>query len=325
MSQTVLPTVEPGPSEVVLRSAVARRSYLDGASKSDIAAQLSISRFRVARLLDAARASGLVRIELDPGRDIDLAASAALRDALGLHHCVVVRAPEDEADARAAVGSACARLMSEVVTSSDVLGLAWSRALVSTRDALRVLARCDVVQLSGALARDDVDESAIELVRDVARLSGGTPSCYYAPMVVADAATAAALREQPDVARALSRHAEVTVAVVGLGAWERGLSTIADAVSDDDLELVRDSGVRAEFAGVLVDADGGVVRTPVGDRLLSVDGATLLAVDELVAVVYGSRKADALVAGVRAGVTSVVTTSAVAERILHRASASAQT
>ena len=54
-----------GPAALVLTATVARRYYLDGISKSDIAAELDLSRFKVARLLDQARASGLVRIELD--------------------------------------------------------------------------------------------------------------------------------------------------------------------------------------------------------------------------------------------------------------------
>ena len=50
------------PSEVVLAARVARQFYLDGASKIDIAESLGISRFRVARLLESARDSGMVRI-----------------------------------------------------------------------------------------------------------------------------------------------------------------------------------------------------------------------------------------------------------------------
>ncbi len=47
-----------GPAALVLTATVARRYYLDGATKSDIAAELGLSRFKVARLLDEARATG---------------------------------------------------------------------------------------------------------------------------------------------------------------------------------------------------------------------------------------------------------------------------
>jgi DNA-binding transcriptional regulator LsrR (DeoR family) len=40
----------------------ARRYLLDGATRSEIATELGISRFRVARLLDLARSRGLMRL-----------------------------------------------------------------------------------------------------------------------------------------------------------------------------------------------------------------------------------------------------------------------
>jgi len=54
-----------------------------GASNSDIAAVLQLSRFKVARLLEQARASGLVRIELDYRGELDLDLSVRLRTAYG--------------------------------------------------------------------------------------------------------------------------------------------------------------------------------------------------------------------------------------------------
>jgi hypothetical protein len=72
------------PSEVVLAARVARQFYLEGFSKVDIADRLGISRFRVARLLDSARESGLVRIEIGlPG----FPPSSARSSACGTRSC----------------------------------------------------------------------------------------------------------------------------------------------------------------------------------------------------------------------------------------------
>jgi hypothetical protein len=79
----------PGPAALVLTATVARRYYLDGATKTDIAAELGLSRFKVAHLLEEARASGIVRIEFDSSGQIDLDLSVRLSDAFGLRHCVV--------------------------------------------------------------------------------------------------------------------------------------------------------------------------------------------------------------------------------------------
>ena len=95
------------------------------------------------------------------------------------------------------------------------------------RSSLTSLAACPVVQLTGALARPDADESSLELVRDVARISSGPALFFYAPMFVGDAATAQALRKQPEVARAVNRFPDVTKAVVCARACGAGLTRSA--------------------------------------------------------------------------------------------------
>jgi DNA-binding transcriptional regulator LsrR (DeoR family) len=307
-----------GPAALVLTATVARRYYFDGASKSDIAAELDLSRFKVARLLDQARASGLVRIELDYRGEINLDLSARLTTALGLRHCVVIDSPEDDdALLRANLGRAGAGLLAEILDADDVLGLAWARTLMEMRRALTRLVPCAVVQMTGALSRPDVDESSIELVRDVARISGGPASFFYAPMILPDAATARALRTQPEIARAISRFPDLTKAVVGLGAWQKGQSTVADAVSENERRELYDQGVRAETSGILLDADGRSMTAPLTERIIGIDAAQLQAVPEVIAIVYGTSKAGAVRAAVRGGiVTSLVTHASMATELL---------
>jgi len=77
--------------QVVTTVLVARRYFLDGASKSEIAQELGISRFKVARLLDAARRDGIVRIEIGAPPEIDLELSGELAARHGLIDALVVR------------------------------------------------------------------------------------------------------------------------------------------------------------------------------------------------------------------------------------------
>jgi DNA-binding transcriptional regulator LsrR (DeoR family) len=309
-----------GPAELVLMATVARRYYLDGASKSDIAAEVGLSRFKVARMLERARATGLVRIELDARGEINLDLSVRLRAAHRLRHCVVIDAPEDDDELlRSALGRAAAELLTEIVEPGDVLGVAWSRSLMAMRGSLTRLPACDVVQLTGALSLP-ADDSSIELVRDLARRSNGQGFFYYAPMVLPDAATARVLRTQPDIARAIERYAEVTKAVIGVGAWQPGLSTVVDALSEREWREMYDLGVRSELSGVQIDAGGNPVTTPLTDRLIGIDPAQLHAVPDVIAVAYGTGKVAAVDAGLRGGfITSLVTHSAMAGGLLQRA------
>ena len=177
-------------------------------------------------------------------------------EALGLQHCVVTDTPDDHpASLREHLGAAAAELLTELVTPDDVLGLSWARSVSAMATRCSGSPRCPVVQLTGALTRPGVDDSSIELVREVARVSGGPAYYFYAPMAVPDAATARALRRQPEVARRLrARSASVTKAVAGVGAWAAEQSTLYDATGEAERAELGRRGVCADVSGVLVDA-----------------------------------------------------------------------
>jgi DNA-binding transcriptional regulator LsrR (DeoR family) len=310
-----------GPAQLVLTASVARRYYLDGRSKVEIAEEFALSRFKVARLLDDARNSGLVRIEIGHPGVVDVELSARLMEALGLRHCVVTDTPDDHpASLREHLGAAAAELLTEIVTPDDVLGLSWGRSVSAMAGALRALAPVPVVQLTGALARPGVDDSSIELVREVARVSGGPAYYFYAPMAVSDPMTARALRGQPEVARAFGLIGSVTKAVAGVGAWAPEQSTLYDATGEAErLELAR-AGVCAETSGVLIDRDGAPLPAPLTERIIGVTAAQMRAVPEVIGIVYGLAKARAVLAAVRGGyVDSLVTHSTLASALIDAA------
>ncbi|MGH3462786.1 MAG: sugar-binding transcriptional regulator [Kribbellaceae bacterium] len=307
-----------GPAQLVLTASIARRYYVDGRSKVEIADEFHLSRFKVARLLEAARSSGMVRIEIGYPGGIDLDLSARLQETLGLRRAIVVDTPEeDPAALRLQLGKAAADLLTEIVTAEDVLGLAWARAVTAMTDALVSLAPAPVVQLTGALTRPDVDANSVELVRNVARLSGGAAYLFYAPLVVPDAASARIVRQQPEVADAISRFTSVTKAVVGLGHWSAGQSTLYDAFDDKARGQLERSGVVADVSGVFVTAAGEPVKSRVTDRLIAIDAEQMNTIDEVIAIPYGLAKVDAVRAAVRSGlVNGLVTHSPLARALV---------
>jgi DNA-binding transcriptional regulator LsrR (DeoR family) len=306
-----------GPAQLVLTASVARRYYVDGRSKVDIAEEFQLSRFKVARLIESARTSGLVRIEIGYAGVIDVDLSSRLQETFGLRHALVIDSPEGHPSTlRKELGRAAADLLSEIVTGEDVLGLAWARAVSAMTASLTRLAATPVVQLTGALARKDADENSIELVREAARISGGPAYLFYAPLIVPDAATAAVMRHQPEIAEAFAHFGSVTKAVVGLGSWEAGQSTLYDAMRPEECEDLGARGVIADISGVFVDAAGAPVEGPVSARMIGIDAAQMQAIPEVIAIVYGAAKASAVRAAVRGGLVNALVTHASLARTL---------
>jgi DNA-binding transcriptional regulator LsrR (DeoR family) len=310
----------PGPAQVVLTASVARRYYLDGQSKVEIAEEFGLSRFKVARLLDTARDSGMVRIEIRHHGEIDVDLSARLQDTFGLQHSIVVDTPDDHAESlREHLGRAAAQLLSEIITPQDVLGLAWARSVSAMARALPRLPGIPVAQLTGALPLPGGQDSSVDVVRDVARAAGGPAHVFYAPFTVPDAATARALRQQPEVARAFGQLPFVTKAVAGVGLWEPGQSTLYDASSDDDRRALRRLGVCADISGVFLSAEGEPVRTELAERMIGISAEQMRKIPEVIAIPYGTAKAPAVRAALRSGlIGGIVTHTALAQILLDR-------
>src|SRR5882757_11423652 len=290
------------PSEIVLAARVARQFYLEGVSKVDIADQLGISRFRVARLLDSARDAGMVRIEIGlPGGSLDAGLSAELCSAFGLRHAFVFNFPDDDEQAlRHRLGQAAGQALMDLIAPGDVLGMSWSRTLSGLTASLTQLPPCPIVQLTGAVPPPD-GRDLLDLVRGVARIGGGTAHVFYAPMLVDDAATATAIRRQGDIAEAFALIPSVTIAVVSIGAWSPGLSTIYDAVTPLERDALTALGVRAELAGVFIGADGGPLATPLDSRMIVTPASLFTGIPFVLGVAYDAGKSPAVLAAIRGG------------------------
>ena len=305
------------PSEVVMAARVARQFYLEGVSKVDIADRLGISRFRVARLLDSARDAGMVRIEIGlPGGSLDAGLSAELCSAFGLNHAFVFDFPDDDEQAlRYRLGEAVGQALMDIIMPGDVLGMSWSRTLGGLAASLTQIPPCPIVQLTGAVPPPD-GRDLLDLVRSVARVGGGSAHVFYAPMILDDAQTAEAMRRQGDIAGAFALVPSVTIAVVAIGAWAPGLSTVYDAVTPDERDALASLGVCAEVAGVFLGQDGRSVSTPLDRRMIVTPGPALERIPFVLAVAYGIAKSPAVSAAIRGGLVHGLVTHARLARTL---------
>lgn len=307
----------PGQVDEDLLADICRRYYLQDASKIDIARSLGLSRFKVARLLEVARSTGIVHISVAVPSRVDRSLSAELAARLGLDRCVVVDTAGSETQMRQDVAVAAARLLPGLVREGALLGLTWSRAIDAMVTALDTLPWCTAVQLSGSLAAPAGDPTAADVVQRVARVAGGVAHQVHAPLVVDDPAIAAALRRQPGIRDTLQLAARLDVSVVAIGAWRDGCSTVWQAVSPSIRTAGRRAGAVAEVSGRLLGADGAAVISPLDDLVIGASLEQLRRPPVRVALVSGPHRAQAAAAAASAGiVTTLVTTGETAREML---------
>jgi DNA-binding transcriptional regulator LsrR (DeoR family) len=176
--------------------------------------------------------------------------------------------------------------------------MSWSRALSGLAAALTEMPPCPIVQLTGAVPPPE-GRDLLDLVHSVARIGGGPAHVFYAPMILDDAQSAAAIRRQADIAEAFALVPSVTMAMVAIGAWAPGLSTIYDAITPAERNAISRLGVCAELAGVFIGENGKPVATPLDSRMIVTPGPVIERIPFVLAVAYGVSKANAVYAAIR--------------------------
>ena len=280
--------------EDLIAALVARRFYLEGRTKKQIGDELGISRFRVARILDRALRDGVVRIEIDVPSDVDLDLSARLAEEFGLRQALVVR------DARQ-LGPACAALLAERLTEDDVLGVSWGRTLHGLATVLPPLPRATVVQIVGSVPSADLNVNSLELLRRLGQSTDGPVHALHVPMILDSPGIAASLRATDYVSSTLAMFPRLTCALVGVGAWRPGGSSLRSALSPPLVASLDAEGAVADICTTVLDAEGRVVGgDAVPARCIAITTPELRAVPDVIGLAGGLEKAGAIAAAVRA-------------------------
>ena len=306
-------------ADLLLAIEIAERYYHRQESKLTIAADLNLSRFKVARILQRSLDEGLVRISIGGPRQRHTELADQLRARYDLNHVVLVdmQALKKEERIRELLGRAAATLVMRLVTENDVLGMGWGRSVNATAAHIVQLPRCPVVQLGGIVGAPG--ENSTEPLRMLAATGAGESHPLYAPLLLPDAATAAGLRLQPGIASTLKMFDRTTIGVVAIGSWDPPNSQLRAHFSTEQQQEMKDRGVRAEVCGVLLDGDGNALLPEVSERTIAIGGEQLRRIPTVIAVAGGLTKSKAI-HSVLLGryATSLVTDVAVARDLLAR-------
>jgi DNA-binding transcriptional regulator LsrR (DeoR family) len=307
-----------GPERQLELAFAARRHYIDQRSKVEIADELGLSRFQVARMLDQARQRGIVKFLVELPGPIDSGRSLSLKEALGLRRAVVVTTPTpDPAVVRQCLGRAGAALASEIISSHDIVGMTAGRTLGAMASAITPLTAAGVVQLSGAAG--PIQATAVEVVRRFSRTCNAPVYPLYCPLLASDVAAARMLRRQTEIQRTLQKIPQVTIAWVAVGSWDPPDSELRDnpALAEIMSSLPARNALIADVGGIVLTKDAQVVRE-IEELSIGATAADLRAIPDVIAVAGGANKAAAISAAVASGmVRSLVTDSSAARALLR--------
>lgn len=305
------------PLQKLQATLVARRFYLEQKTKSQIATEMGISRFKVARLIDMALAKGIVRIEITDQGDLNTALAEKLRQRFGLASVLVLDGPDLPANALVEpLGLLAAEYLEDALKDGQLLGMSWGRTLAAASKAVAKLPKVDVVQAAGSPAGLDLSQNPTELVHRFARASGGNAYPLFGPMWVEDADLVGKLKGEPSIASAMSQYDRIDALVVGIGSWRPAESCLSDGFPEDWRRDALKNNVAADLCATLIDAEGKAIPSPLDQVGLCIGTEQLRRIPQRIGVGGGLEKVEAIGAALKGGwITTLITDAGVARRL----------
>ncbi|MBZ9959494.1 MULTISPECIES: sugar-binding domain-containing protein [unclassified Mesorhizobium] len=291
---------------------VAKLHYEAEMSQVDIARQLGVSTATISRLLQRARAEGIVRIEV-----LDLAApeeiTGQLIDRLGLRDAAVVETPA--AGALTALAGPLGGLLKQAqLVAGSVVAIGWGRAVREViRAGLPRIPGVLTVAATGGMQQHAAHFQVNEFVRLAAEEFGGIPHFIHAPYLPSSELREVFLGDAA-ISDAVALWDRTDVAIVGIGLPHAINAPEASAATPSEQALVHAAGdvLRHYF-----DADGALIAWEGEGRMIAMSPAQLRAVPLVIGVAASPEKATAIIGAARARlINAVITDTKTAQAIL---------
>jgi DNA-binding transcriptional regulator LsrR (DeoR family) len=303
-----------------LAARACRMSLIEQLNKSEIAETLGISRFRVARLINEARARGMVRIDILATEDSTTGLEAELTARYGLRAARVAPTGPTPDQTLRDIGRLTATLALEWLRPGDLLGLGWGRTVGAVVPSLNAAGPIDVVQLAGGFPGVDRDFNGTQVVIEAAAQTNGTAHLLHAPALLQVADARAALLDEPTV-RATSRlYDDLTVTITGIGALQPTPTSAlyrGSVLSDELKSELRRSGAIGDACCHFIDASGSLIDS-LEERIMGVTAAQILSTDLRISAALGSDKVPAVRAALRSGLVNAIVLDSTTATLLLR-------
>lgn len=291
--------------------AIAKLYYEHNYSQSMIAKKLGLSRPYISKLLHEAKEAGIVTITVNDPSHAENWMEREIRQRFALRKVIVVPRSIEEAPI-AKIGLMCARYLSSIVSSGDIIGVSWGKTMYSC--AQRLTARHDlqnvtVVQLCGAISNLERNIYASEVTKLFADAFTATPFTLPLPAVMDDIRVKETVVTDRNISGILDLAKRSNIAVFTTGVFGRN-SALAQAgyLLEDDIARLESLGAVGDICCHIINEEGEICDPELDRRTIGVPLSELKKKDYRIVVAEGKKKIRSICAALRRGYANVLVT-----------------
>lgn len=283
--------------------------YQEGMTQDAIASRLGMTRARVIRLLNEARAQGIVRITVDYGFADCLAAEQALKQQYGLLDARVIPATDGQSRYEL-IGQAAGSYLDNLLKPGDCLAVGWGRTVDAALPAITPRRSKDhtVVSLYGGLPAGHLLNPYDTTARFARALDAQS---YYvtAPMFVSDKSVRDLLLNESGVRDVLAHAVNANVALISASDLGPDSKNLVFQVIDETLrDSLVSAGAVGDSCGIYLDATGQPVDHPVTQRMIVPPLEGLIKIPNIILASGGQDKVAIIHACLTQGLGNILVT-----------------
>lgn len=277
--------------------------YMEDNTQAQIAEVMGISRAKVIRLLEEARAQGIVQFSFRKNDSKRVSAEQLLIDRFGLKDAFVVPTPLDSSAINQSIAQSAAHYVSDHLREDGYLNIGYGDTVSRM---LGFLAKnreesLNVVSLTGGVSYylPTVGTTAYSMRLFL------TPS----PLVVSSRQVRDALLDEKSLQDVSTMTEYADMSVVGIGAAVEGATVLRNGIlNEGELAVLKMQGAVGDILNHFVDKDGNLIQTEIEDRVISTDLDKLRQLKNVVGVAGGKDKVTAIKAVLNGGYLNVLIT-----------------
>ena len=277
--------------------------YMEDSTQAQIAEVMGVSRAKVIRLLEEARAQGIVQFSFRKNDSQRVSAEQLLIDRFGLKDAFVVPTPLDSSAINQSIAQGAAHYVSDHLREDGYLNIGYGDTVSRM---LGFLAKnreesLNVVSLTGGVSYylPSVGTTAYSMHLFL------TPS----PLVVSSRQVRDALLDEKSLQDVSTMTEYADMSVVGIGAAVEGATVLRNGIlNEGELAVLKMQGAVGDVLNHFMDKDGNLIQTEIEDRVISTDLDKLRQLKNVVGVAGGKDKVTAIKAVLNGGYLNVLIT-----------------
>jgi lsr operon transcriptional repressor len=267
--------------------------YKENFTQNEIADILDISRNKVVRLLDKARAEGIVQFQIKGHSTNCLQIEKELKAAFSLPDAFVVPALPKSMEISNSLARAAAQYLQNKLQKNDLVGFGWGRAVSKTIENLTLEPdrNISVVTLTGGVNyyfhnRRSPDKG-MEKFQEI--------HVIPAPFLASTEEMAERILTEPSVKEILDLALLSKYVVIGIGGVYQDATIIKEEkMTLNELAFIKQQNAVGDILGQFFDRNGNVIDLPHHKRLIGTSLTSIRKMKNVIAVAGGEKKVEAI-------------------------------